>query len=364
MTDENDTHNLDANNCDDSPWCALATKYRGNPNLEMNPLYSVPENLIVAVATEMPGLLTENEIEFEIDLRAATGGGFLNQIRFGYPPLGESACGEHPSQNDQQQRDTAAEIDQLLRKELVAEGFNNGEIDRAHREESELRQEIGECQAAYAGWLVSTAQFRRERDELRETWDEIVQHLGGFPPYARSFFGEAPFTEIPEIDNRQLHRYEIFLRRWGLDGFATWDLPLPMKPEFNQVTYDVAGQNGHTSYHNAVGLHGAGLLAFVPWCMLASDRLGLRSLARRAWRLSRHDHVRGWLYGNDNWGLDRYRRMLQIYRYKNLALEPRYGSRRQWKVTKLDLAFRCYFDTSVDTIKKVRLRLDRQLKDI
>ncbi|MDP6556936.1 MAG: hypothetical protein QGG71_19855 [Pirellulaceae bacterium] len=346
-------------------WHQLSSKYPDHPDLQADPLYALPGELIVLMDDKVPGLMTEEQMTFELDLADLTGGGFLFRRPFGYALLDEpeyrSVKPARVAQLDERQHKSAFDIKELMVDEMRESGASDAAIREFFASEAAMNAEVARCQAAYAGWLISNPEFLRERDGLRNAFDQLVVERQSFPMYPRSFFGEVPEIGRADSDNRDAYAtYLRFLRRWGLDGFATWDLPIPMGMEMNQLFYEVGQNGGRVGFHNSLGLSDAGSLFFVPWCMLASKKYGFRELASHYWRYQCPDHVRGWLdHEQKNCGIETFIQLLRIHRHLHLAILPRYGSLPKWKVTMFDKAYAEYISTSPHTVKAARLRLSR-----
>jgi len=109
-------------------------------------------------------------------------------------------------------------------------GHTQEEIQSFRKGEYEEKGNIEIRQRAYTGWLVTNPEFRQDCDVFWMRWKSTIQGLGGFPRPPMSLMGEKP--PQPREEYRDFYSdYENLCMTWGLDGFATWDLPRPMRPE-------------------------------------------------------------------------------------------------------------------------------------
>ena len=154
----------------------------------------------------------------------------------------------------------------------------------------------------------------------------------------------------------------MFLQRWGLERFCTWDLPVPAAPAlatFNQL--------GAASLSTGMSL-------FVPWYLLRHRSLTIYDLADLNCFGTPLDHLDDWFEGSaKKWGFDRYAKLLELYVYRDLALMRRYPSRLTGKTEVLDQAFSAYWSGTADapedslkgveSVRKLRLHMDRRLRE-
>jgi hypothetical protein len=320
-------------------WEQFAQQHAQQPYLVLNPLYALPPEFLDIVKTELPGLWSPAEEAFERSLAAAATGGFFHQWPFACPLTPPPP----PPAWDQQRQ----QLDHLLTEAATAGGRSQLQIANYKKAERQQEEDLQLRALAYTAWLVTDPQFRTERDAVRVTWESRVG-AHGFPSHRRSWLGERP----KPVDGDEA-RLLLFYRRWGLETFATWDLPVPMPPQLSGLTYA-----------DPVTLPGAGLLVFVPWYALKDERLTLKDLAKQVAEVTRPDHLKVWMARGGSkakLGYQRLRHTLVLYRYWNLGLASRYADRIAHQVERLDRAFAEYLGLSTDSVKKVRLRLDKAL---
>jgi hypothetical protein len=318
----------------DPSWGQFASSYppqhQRYSSLALDPLYALPESLIPLIQKEAPGLL---DIAFETDLSKATrGGGFFLQRPFRCLLLEDQPL----QAQDQADADTA--IKDMLEDGL---GMNKVQVSNFLATQDKQRGEALRRQRAYAAWLVLNKQFRAERDVLKQEWDAEITRLGRFPSASPPFQGNPTYEP-----------FLVFLRRWCLKSFLTWDLPLPMPPESlgGASTPDLA----------------AGVTVFVPWYLFRDHLFDLRDLASHLKAMARPDHLKDWLSPpssqKKNLGYARLASVLALYRYLRLALESRYQGQLAGKTQALDYAFAPFTKQGEDSIKKLRLEMAKRLQ--
>ena len=165
-----------------------------------------------------------------------------------------------------------------------------------------------------------------------------------------------PRTDLSIAITRSLYR------KWGLQGLATWELPVPIRPE---LTKPSALPYSELSSE-------AGMLLFVPWYLMRDKDVKLHELADVRRTMGAPPDLDDWLDGEPaNWGYERFGLMLQIYVFLELAIARRYGDRIRRRTGKLDHALSRFFcrergeeqrtESYVDTVRRVRQRLHRCL---
>jgi hypothetical protein len=235
-------------------WEAFQKRYKKHPSFALDPLYALPQRLI----TLLGGFFKGPDREFETALARVTSGGISGGAPFVEVLLEEPA--------DDDLAPVQQELHDLRRGELAEHGLNPTQIRRYFEVEAKQKAYALLRTRAYAGWLIGNLQFRAERDALRQQSGTLME-AGHFPRLPRSFFGEEHEPEVPEP-------FLWFYRRWGLETFVTWDLPLPMGPELQ----------GSTS-HETFTMSAAGLNIFLPWHLLRDRKFSLAEVA---------DHLRAW----------------------------------------------------------------------
>lgn len=109
-------------------------------------MYSLAEPLIRAIQRECPGLLNENDIQFELELRHVAGDGFFRGAKFVYSLHAEYGGATPPVRRSG--LPTEEEI-------LASQGLNAAQIGRAMSNRAKFRAALRERQAGYAGWLAT-----------------------------------------------------------------------------------------------------------------------------------------------------------------------------------------------------------------
>ena len=257
----------------------------GNQVLNVNPLYSLHEELLGIISgkatgalTEqmgvVPGFLSKEEVAFERDLARTVSGGFFHQQPFDCVLLAKPV--------DKRLDDLGEKIRSALVETLAEDGVHPQRTHSALDAEARYQEMADHRAVAYAAWLVMSPRFREERDALRETWGKFVDDKKRFP-----WLGGPPLGAPVRITarNREAQaRFMFFYRRWGLQTFLTWDLPVPLRPAI-QSSADL-GEFGATE---------AGVSLFVPWYVLRDGRFKLADLAHQMQTLANPDHLAGWI---------------------------------------------------------------------
>lgn len=330
-------------------WDAFAHRHAGSTFLEQDPLYALSEELIDSIVKFAPGFFTAAEVEFERDLaRTASFGFFL------HTPLGsahEGAEHENGPTLAERQEETGKQIDDLLAEEMRRAGVDQEDLGAYFTQHAAQRERTVSRQAAYAGWLLLNAEYRTELRHLRECWEGAVRVAGRFPRLPMWLMSDP--TEGAELPNGFRDACYRFFTRWGLDALLTWDWPVPMEPDLNIGLRE-----------NMDLLSSAGAVLFVPWYMLRGGVLNLQDVIQWCRLASTPDHLFGWVNkqghrkGGDL-GDARYTTIRYLYRYHELVLRRRYLGACEGNLLRLDSAFAAVIGREEDTVKKLRLELQR-----
>jgi hypothetical protein len=393
----------------DQVWKAFAGRHAGNPFLNEDPLYALTEPVIDALVNDVPAVLTGDLEWFERDLartayhgfcfrRVIGGTGFVppepvklmfdRRPKRGDQPGFEERLRKRPGlifehyaeemlrpieesfgrlapflrvhwANDQKTDGAIAGLNELL-AEMWQRGGRANRVDiemlrKQWRREKQLAHARPE---AYLGWLLTNSQFATELRAMRKTWGNAVERRGSFPTAPRDPVDEAYFvfgnTAPPTLDSA----WHDFYRQWGLERMLTWDLPLPM-----------ISRTGCVFPEDFRHLTGAGITLFIPWYMLRGGELDLRDLAQRLKVEKAPLHLREWIRkestrANAETGDLTYQRLHWIYRCYELVLLRRYGTACRNHIEKVDRALGKVMGRGEDWVKKLRLRLHRELQHL
>lgn len=345
----------------DAAWKELSAEYPGHPALTGGTVYSLPLGLIDEIQRAVQGFFTEEDLAFEFDLAAASPHGFYRQRPFFYPPLQLGQPARVTEESPLQRRAVRAveNIRNMLADDMRSRGVPASQIqhwfDFAERE----RDEVEQRRWSYAAWLATSPQFRRQRSRLRSLWERGAADRESLPRWDFSFTGGSRHSaggQSAEVDEA----WVVFSRSWGIEGFATWDLPVPMRPEMAEP-----------SLYPLPDVGGAGLLVFIPWYLLRDKEFDLHALARRQRLLNPATDLEDWLDSKPkNWGHQRYRVMLQLYFYGELCLRRRYADRVRGNLARLDIAFAKFLladpqdkkRMSDESIRMIRKYLQQRLR--
>jgi hypothetical protein len=334
-------------------WIEFARRNAGNPFLEHDPLYSLNEPLIECIKGELPDFFSAEQEGFERDLINSASFGFFNRQAIGItakervpdPQTGLSAQ-DHLESKLQSFKESTAGM-------LSHDGLNDAEIVAHFQQQTGIQDTIDTRKHAYAGWLICNRVFRDEVAEFRVAWGKTVAKVGRFPAYPRFPYSMDSVTDRNKEFREACFRFYL---RWGLDRLLTWDWPVPMEPDFAVGLFE-----------NIDVLSGAGVMVFVPWYLIRGEKLDLQLAIQLASTNFNGEHLREWLgrhAGNrsDEKGEISFARILWIYRYHELVLKRRFGQTLQKNIQRLDRAFAAFIRRDEDTVKKLRLTLNRQLR--
>ena len=349
----------------ESAWQVLVSHYPGHPCLQDDAVYALPTGLIDAIQRVLPKFWTSEAEAFERELAASATHGFFLGRQIGFPSLDERVVPEDEPEFNRSITERAERVAQGITALIVSELNERGRSEQEKAEYfakiDELKRKVAERQLGYAGWLATSPDFHRDRDQLRKRWAAKIREIGYMPRFPRSLMGENP-PAIPRDERDFYSDYMQFYRRWGLDTLATWDLPVPMRPELASRSMYPLSRVGD-----------AGVVMFVPWYLLRDKDITLREIADHHRHLHAPAELASWLDGlPKNWGHDRYRLMLELYIYLELCLKRRSAARLHRNLERLDLAISRFLaarnaktsqqDRMAETVKRVRLKMMRRLR--
>jgi hypothetical protein len=353
-------------NVSHAAWTKFIEIHGKHPASQSPVLYALPNDLVDAINQEMPDFFSIDDAKFEQDLATLSGGGFFLHRPFTYIaiPGREVLREERKVVADLASRHEASarRIREMLVDEMRSVGYSNEQIAEWEQAKIAEKEKVAERQQGYAGWLITNPGFWEEREAFRASWLSTIEELGAFPPLPVSLMREHP-EPPPEKYKLFYAEYCYFCRRWGLEGFVTWDLPVPMQPQLS----------GPCLYY-LPAIQDAGVLAFIPWYLLRDREIELHTLAERVRMAMGPEHLRAWLDRADkDLGHARFGKMLLVYIYVELGLKSRYAGRLKGSVESLDRALAHYFtaepkdpaaaDREAETVRKIRQELSRRLKD-
>jgi hypothetical protein len=395
----------------DSSWTSFSARHRGNPFLELDPLYALREDVIDNIKHFIPDFFGAVQESFERDLaRTVMHGFFLGR------PIGEfkasstvitrpAAPFDVPRQSHRQSEtylaalwkqpgmtvekfldraslppefaeemlprlapplrpdwysDAASRESMRNLEEFIAELKQSGvqlhsERDKAWKEEEGERRVMRRRQEAYAGWLVSNRTYQRELHALRLAGQRMISNGRGLEVLA-AFAVTRDKRSSRATSSRFDNSVATFCERWNLERLLTWDLPIPRNPEVDLVSKGQLPRTGEE-----------GITLFVPWYALRGGRFNLQNVAKRIASISAPNHLQEWLSINphskaSDAGEVTYQRMFWLYRCYFLVLQQRYPSACQQSVEKLDEALASVMGRSGDLIKRIRQPLARSLR--
>jgi hypothetical protein len=325
-------------------WQTLAAKHPGHPALAEEAVYAVPSALIELICQKVPSVLTAGDAQFERDLTAASPSGFFRGQPIDYAPLGYSL----PSiaEADEKVRASTARVRQMLIDDAVSRGAPPKLVDEVFTATSQEREFVRETTWGYAGWLATNSAFRSEFAAVRAQLIGAKQ-AAQLPAMPITITGRSHDSRPAEFHKLWLP----FLQRWGIDRMATWDLPVPLRPDLTTPSlYDMAH------------VRAAGVVVFMPWHLLRLRSLDIYAMAGREQLLRLPSGVAPWLNPKEkHWGVKRYHAMLQMLVYLELGLKRRYRERLHRRTKKLDVALSSFLKLDVDSVRKIRQRMAKRL---
>jgi hypothetical protein len=305
--------------------------------------------VIDLICQNVPGILEPDDEQFERDLAAASPSGFFRQQPIDYPPL-------LPEVGPARSPDEALEtVRQLLVEHMLNRGVARGLVDEVFRSAAEEQKSVNEWKWGYAGWLATCCDYRLELNVLRRQSIGAAQgaHLPGIPPTLTGWSGAS------DNPDEYYGLWLPFFQRWGIDRLATWDLPVPMRPQL-----------ATPSLYDMSDVSAAGVQVFIPWYLLRRKTLDVYALAERKQFVHLPPGLAQWLNPSEkNWGAKRYIVLLRLYIYLELVLNRRYRQRLLRRIGKLDQVFGKVLCDSADgdqdeeeTIRKIRQHMLKRIR--
>jgi hypothetical protein len=310
-------------------WEQMDAHYPSDARLAADPVYALSVGLIKELQKERL-LLDQADLEFERRLAEACGeGGFLA----GHP-FPEPFSMRSPVPAAEQEECVTGEVDPHRGLFDPYPWSPPVGVDWPEQHEFTAKR-----QRAYVAWLVCSPEFRRERDAIHKSLGDQVAGPLGFPRETSSAASGLPPYNCPTGHFLQ------FCRHWGLQTFATWELPVPASVEFRGCTPGVS-----------INVSGPGVSIFLPWYFLKDKQFSLPKVTERLLGSEGFRHLSGWLdpQNANPLGYDRLGHHYTLYRYWVLGLSRRYEGQLKGKTERLDQAFARYQSVGPDTIKKAR----------
>jgi hypothetical protein len=348
-------------------WLRLKRRFPNHPAIQAESLYVLPPDLISAIDKQLPKLLNPADIEFELELAQLEDVGFFRQRSITCPILpwgGRLGVGD-PSLQRRIERSSAA-IDQMLRDEWSAAGCNDLQVEHIVQQRAEIRRQIKLRQQGYLGWLVTDGRFRGELNRLRHAWDQQHKRSAILPSLPLELFGQRRTRPAPEVADSE-HDSIKLLWKWGLQGFGSWDLPLPLSPA-------LTGSN----LYSLTDQEAAGTVLFVPWYFLVNRDMGLEEIIDQHRLEHPQPHLQSWIRGRESkrFGVMRFALMLKLYVWIELVLRRRYAERLEGQLGRVDRAIAHYLcsdqerhrlgriEKLAENVRRVRLQMNKRLQEI
>ncbi|HEY7422866.1 MAG TPA: hypothetical protein VH682_01275 [Gemmataceae bacterium] len=330
-------------------WDEFASRHVGQPFLICVTLYSLNESILDAIQAEIPGFFAKDHEKFERDLASTASFGFFCQHALGFS---ESDASSVASLDERHARSDKA-IEDMLKEDFRRAGVSDAEIQSSFAAGKERREVIDIRKNGYIGWLVTNRQFREEVRCLRAAWEDQIRNLGRFPRFPHWPLHDLGLETV--VPNDFVEDFLGFYCRWNLQQMLTWEWPIPMEPDL------VGGM-----LKNDDRLAEAGVKVFLPWYMLRGEKLNLQEIVRHSRATDSPLHLREWVQKTrrkqDELGDLRYERLAFLFRFLELALRQRYPEACRRRAQKLDLAFSRVLGREQESVRRLRLELQRCLR--
>lgn len=322
-------------------------RHRGHPFCLANPLYALPDDLLIAVNQNAPGWLSTEEISFERDLAAFCKRHHAVGIFHDRPVL------YFLKNRERAPTITPEQFAQLGWDRFMTLGQAQNGIDSC----LDLMDPVLLRVQGYVGWLLTNPQFIAERDQLRNDWDRAVAALGAIPAYPVRVVDDPNVVQPPsgadDVTNTFVSDFNMFYERWTLQSLVTWDLPMPLGANLTGHRHQLP-----TAIPESVGR----FTIDIPSTLRLPANFPLHSLLEVVQRQQTPAHLRPWLDAQDQMheeGLrhGRFGHMFDLAFYRDTVLAGRYLERFQGSVAKLDEAFASFMGLGVDSVKKLRLKM-------
>lgn len=342
----------------DEAWRSLRKRFPHHAALGGETTYALPVRLIDLITKQMPGFLSSEDEKFERSLAEAAPQGFFRRRRIWYAPLAlQVGAAQDPGDVDKRLQDSRSNARSTIEKQLRSHGASAATIREFSRIARREDESVTRWQNGYAGWLATSAEFHQDLGSVRQAFGD----QGGRARLPRI---EPTLTGHPRDSSDFIARWLPFCQKWGIEGLATWDLPIPMRPQITTPCF-----------YPPEYLAASGVLLFVPWFLLRHRGFDLNEVGEQNQLLLTSPGLKEWTSPKEkNWGPLRYHTMLKLFVYFELALKRRYSDRLRGRVAAFDQVFIELLDPSADrgrgvrdtpdNVKKVRLRLASRLRQI
>lgn len=325
-------------------WKRLLEEYPDHTALKGPTVIALPPVLLERIQEIDANFFSAEELHFEQRLASRGCTGYFEGVEFTYSIL------ETPRL---QRGSKAASPYQGLQKRSAA-----NLLERSPSSPFEIQSELARRRRAFAAWLVTHPQFRKDLQSFQSRWG--VRWKGQLQSKRTAAGLMNSQTQANGRKSAFETAYLRFCSEHSLESLAAGFLPVPS--DSPMLVED-------SSEANLLPM--SGVLVFVPWHLLREDTIALRDIVFGFGRTLLPQLLREWIGDESNFGILRYEAMLYLYLYRQLAIAPRYPSKLHGKTDVLDGAFGRYlrgFDagrdkefSAADSIKKIRLQLSRRL---
>ncbi|MBI5764299.1 MAG: hypothetical protein HZA51_12325 [Planctomycetes bacterium] len=162
-----------------------------------------------------------------------------------------------------------------------------GTTEQAMGEVEIRRQAIFSRLQGYLGWLMTNKTFIDERDELRRKWENRIMKDRAIPtlliPHSSESLESFGVKKADVTQSEMYESFRTFYQRWCLQGFCTWDLPVPVGPQIPALLknqWDQLAQMGN--------------YLFLPHSLIVIGEMGLEPMAKSLLEHLAPGHLQEW----------------------------------------------------------------------
>jgi len=389
-------------------WLNFRDRHAGHPFLTIDPLYALTEEVIAAISTEVCEFFGEGGEVFERDLARTSRSGFIHGVPIEgaraqvYPPgftgrreptrlppseeriralisnrpgsmtigqflaaverLPETGTGPGhvaPSLRaswDDESRDgrLVHQIRECLHELLPLRGLDPVELLQVEETEDQESDETWRKQEAFAMWIILESDYQANLSGLKKKWEQRIAEMRSFPVHPSAQNRDQQLYQ-QRFGSECLSDFGMFHSHWGLERLLTWDLPLPLLPRV------ITSADESSSYTRDEGVS-----LFLPWSVLRGDQFDVAALIDRQRSIHSPPHLAGWLNQRTQGeavGPIALQRQFWLFRVHTLVLFQRYASSCRGNLERIDLALATVFGSDVESVRKLRHSLNRELKN-
>lgn len=346
-----------------SQWEKLNDEFPGDPRLEIDPLFALPQELLTAIEIHCPEILPLSDFRFERRLRELSATGFyrhqtvFSDVLDGYHWNTDEFQLEAVSDSPER---VLVDQDTAFREVLSTDAFTEALAAQRQAIRQSIESRVRERLLGYSGWLVTHPEYWREVIRFQLAHYAVMQEYGECSP---QFAVGAKFQGRRRNKNVEWAKaaLQALFDRWCLSGCCTFHIPEPTR----------AGMMVGDTIQSP-GIRSDGITLFLPWPLLADRSFTVTELFEFHRKKTDLHHLDEWFGKSSKLSYIRYSRMLQLYVYLHLALKQRYRDRLRGSMDDLDVAFAAFWEPTeksksalskgAESVRKLRQALNRRRK--